>query len=105
MNVLGLADSAEHDQQSVYSEFKELVRNEEGWYETGLPCRGNHPNLPSNEQGSLRRLNNLSKKLEAHGITSEYQQIIQDQEENGIGIQWIPRDTCATFVPLGIVLQ
>ena len=44
LDVLGLADSSEHDQQAVYSEFKEqLVRNKEGWYETGLPWRGNHP--------------------------------------------------------------
>ena len=38
-----MADSSEHDQLAVYSEFKEqLVRNNEGWYETGLPWRGNH---------------------------------------------------------------
>ena len=44
LDVLGLADSSEHDQLTVYNEFKEqLVRNKEGWYETGLPWRGNHP--------------------------------------------------------------
>ena len=85
LDVLGLADSSEHDQQAVYSEFKEqLVRNKEGWYETGLPWRGNHPPLPSNKQGSLHRLNNLNKKLERQGIRAEYNQIIQDQKEEGI---------------------
>ena len=70
--VLGLADSAEHDQLAVYNEFKEqLVRNNEGWYETGLPWRGNHPSLPSNKQGSLRRLTGLNKKHERHGLTAE----------------------------------
>ena len=77
LDVLGLADSSQHDQLAVYREFKEqLVRNEEGWYETGLPWRGNHPPLPSNKQGSLRRLTNLNKKLERHGLTAEYDQII-----------------------------
>ena len=67
----GLADSSEHDQLAVYREFKEqLVRNLDGWYKTGLLWRGNHPPLPSNEQGSLRRLTGLSKKLERHGLTN-----------------------------------
>ena len=41
LDVLALADTPEHDQGAVYTEFKEqLVRSEEGWYETGLPWRG-----------------------------------------------------------------
>ena len=85
LDVLGLADSSEHDQLTVYNEFKEqLVRNKEGWYETGLPWRGNHPPLPSNKDGSLRRLSSLNKKLERQGLTAEYDEIIQDQKEQGI---------------------
>ena len=85
LDVLGLADSSEHDQLAVYREFKEqLVRNEEGWYETGLPWNGNHPPLPSNKQGSLRHLTNLNKKLERHGLTVEYDQIIREQKQQGI---------------------
>ena len=77
LDVLGLADSSEHDQLAVYREFKEqLLGNEEGWYGTGLPWRGNHPPLPSNKQGCLHRLTNLNKKLERHGLTDEYDQII-----------------------------
>jgi hypothetical protein len=58
LDVLSLVDRPEHDQASVYAEFREqLVRNEQGWYETGLLWKGNHPNLPNNEKGSLRRLN------------------------------------------------
>ena len=83
LDVLGLADSSEHDQLAVY--FKEqLVRNKEGWYETGLPWNGNQPPLPSNKQGSLRRLTNLNKKLERHGLTVEYDQIIREQKQQGI---------------------
>ena len=52
LDILGLADTAENDQRNVYKEFKEqLVRGPEGWYETGLPWRGNHPPLPTNETG------------------------------------------------------
>lgn len=83
LDVLGLADYSEHDQLAVY--FKEqLVRNEEGWYETGLPWNGNHPPLPSKKQGSLRCLTNLNKKLERHGLTVEYYQIIREQKQQGI---------------------
>ena len=85
LDVLGLADTSEHDQESVYSEFKEqLVRSPEGWYETGLPWRGNHPPLPSNKEGSLRRLNNLTRKLSCDGITGEYNRIIEEQKNQGI---------------------
>ena len=50
LDVLGLEDSSEHDQKIVHSEFKEqLQRSPEGWYETGLPWRNNHPVLPSNK--------------------------------------------------------
>ena len=61
-----------------------MERSEEGWYQTGLPWRCNHPPLPSNKQGSLRRLNNLIKKLKREGITAEYEQIIADQRHKGI---------------------
>ena len=98
LDVLGLADSSEHDQLAVYSEFKEqLVRAEEGWYETGLPWRGNHPPLPSNKQGSLRRLNSLNKKLEHLGLAAEYDQIIREQQEQGIIEDCPPEPTGSGF--------
>ena len=51
LDLLGLPDTPPNDQSSVYAEFKEqLVRHEEGWYETGLPWRGNHPVLPNNKE-------------------------------------------------------
>ena len=80
--MLGLADSLLKDQQAVYGEFKEqLVRTEEGWYETGLPWKGNHPPLPSNEWGSLQRLRNLTRKLRHTRKTEEYESIIVEQRE------------------------
>ena len=58
LDVLGLADSPAGDQLEVYKEFREqLTQNpEKGWYETGLPWKGDHPPLPTNKEGSLRRL-------------------------------------------------
>ena len=85
LDVLGIADSASGDEDEVYSEFKEqLKRDEDGWYETGLPWKGNHPSLPSNEAGSLRRLTSLVKKLRSQGIIERYDQEIQDQIKAGI---------------------
>ena len=73
-----LEDSPEHDQQAVYAEFREqLTRDPEGWYETSLPWKGNHPPLPNNKAGSLRRLVNLRSRLQRMGLTEEYGQIIE----------------------------
>ena len=80
LDVLGLADSSTGDQAEVYAEFKEqLTQDAQGCYETGLPWRGNHPPLPSNEVGSIRRLGNLVRKLRSQGTTERYDQVIQDQ--------------------------
>ena len=60
LDVLGLADCSEGDQEDVYCEFKEqLERDPSGWYQTSLPWRGNHLPLATNEAGSKRRLRNL----------------------------------------------
>jgi hypothetical protein len=51
LDVLGLADTMENDQNAVYDDFKEqLVRNPAGWYETNLPWRVNHPQ-PTHKRG------------------------------------------------------
>ena len=85
LDVLGLADAPIGDQAEVYSEFKEqLTQDAEGRYETGLPWRGNHHPLPSNEVGSLRRLGTLVRKLRRQGTIKRYNQVIQDQIEAGI---------------------
>ena len=85
LDVLGLADSPLGDQGVVYEEFKEqLQRSEEGWYETGLPWKGNHPTLPNNKEGSLRRLATLVRKLEKNGSIDDYNAVIQEQLAEGI---------------------
>lgn len=62
LDVLGLKDTADYDQNVVYDEFKEQLRRDaDGWYEAALPWKESHPPLPSNELGSLRRLKSLTK--------------------------------------------
>ena len=85
LDVLGLADSPSGDQGVVYEEFKEqLRRSEDGWYETGLLWKGNHPPLPNNKEGSLRRLTSLVRKLEKNGSIDDYNAVIQEQLAEGI---------------------
>lgn len=83
--MLGLADTPQYDQGEVYREFREqLHRSKSGRYEAALPWKGNHQPLPSNEQRSLRRLNNLKQKLKRTGIEQTYSKIIEEQKANGI---------------------
>ena len=85
LDVLGLAVSPSGDQSVVYDEFKEqLRRSEEGWYETGLPRKGNHTPLPNNKEGSLRGLASLVRKLEKNGSIEDYNAVIQEQLIEGI---------------------
>jgi hypothetical protein len=108
LDVLGLADSSENDQDVVYDDFKEnLMRNQAGWYETNLPWKTNHPDLPTNETGSRRRLNNLVKRLERNGTYQRYDDIIQDQLEQKI-IELAPAEVTGKefYIPhKGIVRQ
>ena len=85
MDVLGLEDTPSGDQSIVYAEFLEqLSRSPEGWYETGLPWKGDHPPLPSNKSGSLKRLGSLVQRLKKTGRLDDYDAIIQDQLKEGI---------------------
>ena len=86
LDVLGLADKPEGDQQPVYEEFKEqLIRNPEGWYETGLLWKGNHGALHNNKNGSLGRLSSLVRRLQREpALLEKYDEIIQDQLAQGI---------------------
>lgn len=82
LDALGLRDMADHDQSIVFAEFKErLMHSREGWYETTLPWKANHPELPSNKEGSLKCLKNLRRKLQSKGITEQYDAIIQEHLE------------------------
>ena len=85
LDVLGLSDTPTNDQKNVYTEFQEqLTRDKEGWYETGLPWQGNHPVLPNNREGSLRRLASLNRKLKRQNLTTAYEEIIEEQRQAGV---------------------
>ena len=85
LDVLGLRDVTDHDQSIVFDEFKErLTRSPEGWYETTLPWKANHPPLPLNKDGSLKRLHSLNRKLQREGLTEEYDAIIKEQLAEGV---------------------
>ena len=98
LDVLGLEDKSEHDQLTVYEEFKEqLNRSPEGWYETGLPWRGNHPPLKDNREGSLRRLTALQKRLKKRDLTEPYAAVIEDQIQQGLVEEAPPHVTGVEF--------
>ncbi len=86
LDVLGLEDRPDGDQQVVYNEFAEqLTRNEDGRYETSLLWKPGHKELPSNERGSQRRLACLVKKLQRDPeLLENYDKIIQEQLAEGI---------------------
>ena len=85
LDVLGIADSGENDQEMVYQDFKEqLGRSPDGWYEANLPWKLHHALLATNEKGSRRRLEQLVKKLRREGNYDSYDQIIQDQLQQGV---------------------
>ena len=85
LDVLGLRDAPEHDQSVVFDEFKEhLTRSSKGWYETTLPWKANHADLPTNEKGSLKRVRNLNRRLEREGIADQYDAIILEQLVEGV---------------------
>ena len=91
LDVLGLRDITDHDQTKVYEEFKEqLMRSQEGWYETTLPWKANRSLPRTNKEGSLKRLNNLIKKLQREDLTGEYNDIIQEKLTEG-NIEKAPR--------------
>ena len=86
LDVLGLKDTPPGSQENVYEEFQEqLTRSPEGWYQTGLPWKACHPPLPSNEAGSLKRLNSLTKRLERNPeLLQRYDDIIKEQLQDGV---------------------
>ena len=85
LDVLGLADRPAGDQSEVFEEFKEqLQRSPGGWYQTGLPWKGDHPALPTGKDVSLHRLNTLVYKLQKLGRINDYDATIKEQLDQGI---------------------
>lgn len=78
----------------LYEEFKEqLERNPAGWYETRLSWKANQTDLPTNEAGSIRRLEQLVRRLHRDGQYEEYGNILQEQLQQEI-IEPVPDVVC-----------
>ena len=85
LDVLGLADCMENDQNIVYDDFKErLVRDPSGFYKVNLPWKTNHSKLPTNKAGSRPCLTTLVIKLTHEGSHERYDDIIREQLDQGI---------------------
>ncbi|XP_078368252.1 uncharacterized protein LOC144652094 [Oculina patagonica] len=107
LDVLGLADASANDQDVVYSEFKEqLIRHPDGYYQTGLPWKGSHPQLPTNKSGSIKRLQQLVRKLDRTNAYDQYDAIIQEQKEEGI-VEQAPAEPKGTefYIPHRAVVR
>ena len=85
LDVLGLVDTSDADQNIVYTEFKEqLQRSTQGWYQTELPWEPNHPTLHNNKNGSLVHLSNLLLKLQGDpALFKDYDGKINEQLAEG----------------------
>ena len=86
LDVLGLKDSPESDQGSLYDEFiEQLDRSKKGWYESGLLWKPGHGRLLTNEHGSIARLEGLVTKLQQEpGMIDKYDEIIYKQSKEGV---------------------
>ena len=60
---------SDHDQTMVFE--GRLTRLPEAGYETTLLWKANEPELPSNKEGSLKRLQSLNRKLQREGLTEQ----------------------------------
>lgn len=70
LNVPGLVDGPEHSQTILHQEFKEqLIRQPEGWYETGLPWMGTHREQPTRKAANeFEKSTGATQKIQRHGV-------------------------------------
>ena len=85
LDVLGVKEEHARRDEVVYDKFKkQLSQSPEGWYETNLLWKEKHPQLDTNKSGSLGQLNSLLHNLKRNGQFNTYNDIIRDQQKNGI---------------------
>ena len=84
LDVLGIEDRKEFDQQEVRKEFMESIeQNEEGRYTIKVPWIDERKPQNSNEAQSRVRLRNLMSKMKDN-VREKYEAIIREQLEMGI---------------------
>ena len=83
-DVLGVTDPV--DMSSFeHEEFKkQLIQNQDGFYETRLPWKVGHVPLPENKNQSTARLYSVTRKLERIGKLKEYDDVMQDHLGKGV---------------------
>ena len=86
LDVLGIEENHNFKDTEILDKFKkQLKQSDEGWYETGLIWKTDHPVLTNNKSNSLGRLNNLLKHLKKNSERFiAYDKVIQEQLEDGI---------------------
>ena len=86
LDVLGIEENHNFKDTEILDKFKkQLKQSDEGWYETGLIWKTDHPVLTNNKSNSLGRLNNLLKHLKKNSEKFiAYDKVIQEQLEDGI---------------------
>ena len=86
LDVLGIEENHNFKDTEILDKFKkQLKQSDEGWYETGLIWKTDHPVLTNNKSNSLGRLNNVLKHLKKNSEKFiAYDKVIQEQLEDGI---------------------
>ncbi|XP_028416184.1 uncharacterized protein LOC114539807 [Dendronephthya gigantea] len=81
IETLGIRDN----EPTTESKFMEDISFNGNQYEVKLPFREEHPLLPDNHVGSVKRLNSLLTRLKANpNLLQEYDNIIKDQIKSGV---------------------
>ena len=86
LDVLGIEENHSLKDTEILNTFKkQLKQSDEGWYETSLILKTDHPVLTNKKSNSLGRLNNLLKHLKKNTEKFiAYDKNIQEQLEEGI---------------------
>ena len=87
LDVLGLEDRPERDQETVFREFKEQLeyKPDEMYYETDLMWKAGHRPLRNNKEVSLARLSTLLNRLKKNpAMFEKYDEKISAQIAEGI---------------------
>jgi hypothetical protein len=81
LETLGIRDN----ELTTESKFMEEINFNGKQYKIKLPFREEHPQLPDNHTGSVKRFNSLITRLKARpNLPQEYDNIIKDQIKSGV---------------------
>jgi len=90
LDVLGVEDRKEFDQEDVKKEFLENIQRKDGRYQIRIPwIEGRYP-MNDNQVQSSARLNSLFRRMTTM-VRKEYDKIIEEQLEMGI-IEKVPEE-------------